>query len=49
MHEPSMLLMIMLQELISQFMVTTRKSIKQACPGSAEQLVFLVVLVSGYI
>lgn len=42
-------LMIMLRELISQLLVATRKSIKQALPESAEQLVSLVVLVSGYI
>lgn len=42
--EPSML-----QELISQLLGATRKSITQACPRSAGQLVFLVVLVSGYI
>lgn len=44
-----MLLMIMLQEVISQLLVAAMKSTKQACPRSAEQLVFLVVLGFEYI
>lgn len=44
MYELSMLLMIMLQEVISQLLVAAMKSTKQARPRSAEQLVFLVVL-----